>query len=98
MVPDKTNVPDPALVRPKVPAPSVIAPPYVSVLPEATSILLLAPNVMPRFVLRVTSFVVKANVPPFRLIEAAVTDPGVLPKLLSARIDKVPAEIVVVPS
>ena len=53
---------------------------------------------IPRFVWRVTSFVVNASVPPFKLIEAAVTVAGVLPKFVSALIDKVPAPMVVAPS
>ena len=59
--------------------------------------MLLAPNVMPLFVWRVTSFVISANVPPFRLIEAAVTEPGAVPKFASALIVKVPAVTVVEP-
>ena len=59
--------------------------------------MLLAPKVMPRLVLRVTSLVISANVPPFRLIEAAVTELGAVPKLASALMDKVPPETVVAP-
>ena len=53
-------------------------------------------NVIPRFVLNIISAVV-FKVPPLNVILAAVADPGVAPRLLSALMLNVPAEIVVIP-
>ena len=68
----------------------------MSVLPLATLMVLDAPNVMPRLILSVIS-AVASRVPPFKVIEFAVVEPGTAPKLASLLIDSVPALIDVVP-
>ena len=59
-------------------------------------IVLAAAKLMPRLLFNVISAVVN-KVPPLSTNEAAVAEPGAVPKLASALIDKVPAEIVVAP-
>ena len=54
-------------------------PAYTRVSPVSTLIVLDAPKVMPRLLLSVISAVAN-KVPPFKLIELAVTEPGTAPK------------------
>ena len=68
-----------------------MAPAYVNVAPELTSIVPCdAPSVMPRFVERV-NVEVACNVPPSKVIDVALTEPGAAPRLRSAATDNVPA-------
>ena len=53
-------------------------------------------NDMPRLLLNVISAVTN-KVPPLRINEFAITEPGTAPKLPSAEIDSVPPEMVVAP-
>lgn len=70
-----------------------MAPAYVNVAPELTSIVPCdAPSVMPRFVERV-KVVVALNEPPFKVIDVALTEGGAVPRLTSAATDNVPAVI-----
>ena len=55
-----------------------------------------AARLMPRLLFNVMSAVAN-KVPPLRISEPAVAEPGAAPRLASAPIDKVPAVIVVVP-
>ena len=71
-------------------------PAYTRVSPESTLIVLDAPKVIPRLLLSVKLSVAN-KVPPFKLMEFAVIEPGTAPKLPSELIDKMPPEIVVPP-
>ena len=94
-MPESRSVPEPVLVK-FLDAPAM-TPPYVSVAPEATSTVpWLAPSVIPRLEFKVNE-PDAANVPPSKVIDAAVTEPGAVPRFASADTDNVPAEIVDVP-
>ena len=69
---------------------------YVTVAPLATSMVLAAPSVTPRFVASVNDPEAE-SVPPFRFSCVATTEPGAVPRLVSVLIENVPAETVVVP-
>jgi hypothetical protein len=89
LAPLKLRAPVPVFVR-FVDVPAMM-PAYVSVAPELTSIVPCdAPSVIPRFVERV-KVEDACNVPPFKVIDVALTEPGAAPRLRSAATDKVPA-------
>ena len=76
-------------------APSIM-PFTVSVLPEVAAKPLAAVIVMPRLASRLAA-PMACNVPPLKVISLAVVELGTAPKLRSVLIDKIPAEIVVIP-
>jgi hypothetical protein len=72
-------------------------PATVSVLPElAARPLLAAFKVTPRLAANV-NVLVPSSVPPLSVSEAAVVEPGIAPRLLSALTDKMPPLMVVFP-
>lgn len=94
-MPPRIKVPAPVLVR-LSDEPAMI-PPYVRVVPEATSIVPLpVESVIPRFD-DIVNVAVVLSVPPPNVIDAAVTLPGVAPRFASEPTDTVPPEIVTPP-
>ena len=90
------RVPAPVLVNVEFAVSPAMTPPYVSVLPEKTSIVPSeSPREIPRSVDR-EKFAVVASVPPFRRNWLATSD-AALPSPESAAIEMVPAEMVVAP-
>ena len=96
LTPPIMSLPAPILVR-FAPAPPVIMPETVrSVLDPSTSIVLDAYIVTPRL-LSNDVVPVDCNVPPFKIMLSATTEPGTAPKFLSVEMLKVPACIPIEP-
>ena len=96
LTPANTTVPvwlAPLMV--KLNAPSTM-PFTVSVLPEVAASPLAAVILTPRLASNIAA-PVACNVPPLSVIEFAVIEVGTAPKFTSVVIDKIPAEMVVIP-